>query len=173
MVINNHRRIDHLERSLASEKARVRFIEDVNEQINDKVAVLEESMKVVKRQVKDQNKNLMTILMLVKLISKSNSKETNFRTKALSKFKEFGLFFIQNGVIYGVVQILMKILWIDTILDSLTEILKLTNFVSKRSLERSKFIAKLSVSIAIFVILRKRIKSSLEKLGKTVSIFTN
>ena len=172
MVINNHRRIDHLERSLASEKARVRFIEDVNEQINDKVAALEESMRAVKRQVKDQNKNLMTILMLVKLISKT-SKEANIRTRALSKFKEFGLFFVQNGVIYGVVQVLMKILWIDSILDTLTELLKLTNFVSKRSLERSKFIAKLGLSIALFVILRKRIKSSLEKFSKTVSIFTN
>lgn len=167
MVINNHRRIDHLEEQVASEQARVRFLEDFSDQLGGKVRKLEKSMDAVKKEVSKQKKSLITIMALVKLISNHQTEQRN-NGKIVSMLKNGAISVLQNAVVFGIVQMIMRITWLDTLIDSLTEILKFSNIFSKKSLERSRFLVKLSISITLFILLREKIKSLLMKLKQAI-----
>lgn len=166
MVINNHRRIDHLEDQLALEQARVRFLEDYSEQLGVKVGKLEKSMDSVKREVIKQKKNLLTIMNIIKLISnhQSQSKKNIFEV-----VKSGMISIIQNAIVFGIIQMLIRITWLDSLIDSITELLKLSNIFSKRSVERSRFFVKLSLSITLFLLLKERIKKLLMKLKSFIN----
>lgn len=166
MVINNHRRIDHLEDQLALEQARVRFLEDYSEQLGVKVGKLEKSMDSVKREVIKQKKNLLTILNIIKLISnhQSQSKKNIFEVVKSGMISIF-----QNAIVFGIIQMLIRITWLDSLIDSITELLKLSNIFSKRSVERSRFFVKLSLSITLFLLLKERIKKLLMKLKSFIN----
>lgn len=167
MVINNHRRIDHLEEQLALEQARVRFLEDFSDQMGEKVGKLEKSMDSVKREVIKQKKSLLTILNVIKLISnhQSQTKKNRFEIIKSSMISVF-----QNAVVFGIIQMLMRIAWLDSLIDSITELLKLSNILSKKSVERSRFLVKLSVSITLFLLLKERIKKLLMKLKNVINV---
>lgn len=166
MTINNHRRIDILENELESEKARVRFLEDFSDQLGHKVNNLEKSVDSCKREVSRQKKNLTTILGLVKLLSKHEKVK---RGKFFESVKGVTVCITQNAIIFGIVQVLMKITWMDSLIDSLTELLKIGRILSDKSAERSKFMVKFGISLTIFLLLRDKIKKLLLKLKEAIS----
>lgn len=168
MVINNHRRIDQLEEQVASEQARVRFLEDFSDQLGGKVRKLEKSMDVMKKEVSKQKKSLITILTLVKLISNHQTGQRN-NSKIVSMLKSGAMSVLQNAVVFGIIQMIMKITWLDSLIDSLTELLRFSNIFTKKSVERSRFLVKLSISITLFVLLRGKIKSLLMKLKEAIT----
>lgn len=168
MAINNHRRIDNLEEQLASEQARVRFLEDYSDNLGEKVGNLENSMCSVKREVARQKKSLLTILTLVKLIS-SHRTEKEKNVKFLEMIKSGSIYVFQNAVVFGLVQMIMRLTWLDAIIDSLTGILRMGNILSKKSMERSRFLSKISISITLFMLLKEKIKELLLKLKKIIS----
>lgn len=167
MIINNHRRIDQLESQLELEQARVRYLEDFSGQLSVKVLGLEGSMDKVKKELKSQKKNILTILSLVKFISKHQSSKNS---SSLGIIKRLGASVIQNTVIYGIVHLLMKITLLDGLIDNLLGIMRLGNILSRKTMEKSRFMAKLLLSITLFVILREKIKFLLEKLRNYISI---
>ena len=163
MVINNHRRIDQLENRLESERERVQFLEDLSGKLNIKVGHLEKSMLNIKKEIGGQSKSLMTILSLVKLISNHQISRNE------SKLKRWASSIAQNALIFGLIQLLMRITWLDAMIDGLLGLLKFGDVLSRKTIERSKFLAKLAISLSLFVFLRGRIKLLLEKLRNTVS----
>ena len=166
MVINNHKRIDNLEEQLISEQARVRFLEDFSDQLGGKVVKLEKSMITVKREVIGQKKSLLTILNVMKLISNHHQMETK-RNKNFKIFEmmKFGLMkFCENGILFVLIQIIMKMSWLNTLIDSLTELLRICNVLTKKSMERSRILIKLSLSLTLFFLLKERIKELMMKL---------
>lgn len=161
MSINNHRRIDHLESNLLAEQARVRFLEDFSHQMEGKVGKMEKTMESVTRQMKHQKKTLSLILSLVRMVTEHA--KTKSRTGLfVSVFKNAA----QNALIFGAVQVLMKVLWVDSMIDGLVGLLRLTQFISKRSMERSRFLVKLSVSFALFMLLRRKLMNLLSRVQK-------
>ena len=163
MVINNHRRIDQLENRLESERERVQFLEDLSGKLNIKVGHLEKSMLNIKKEIGGQSKSLMTILSLVKLISNHQISRNE------SKLKRWASSIAQNALIFGLIQLLMRITWLDAMIDGLLGLLKFGDVLSRKTIEMSKFLAKLAISLSLFVFLRGRIKLLLEKLRNTVS----
>jgi hypothetical protein len=174
MVINNHRRIDTLEEQIGLEQARVRFLEDFSDRLGEKVGKLENSMKTVKKEVAAQKRSLMTILNIIKLISDHRA-ETRRNGKLFEIMRHGTVSVIQNALVFGIVQIVMKITWLDSLIDGITELLRLGiglgigNTLSKKSVERSRFLVKLSFSLTLFLILRERIKKILMKLKDTIN----
>lgn len=166
MSINNHRRIDHLEEDLVSERARVRFLEDFSDQLGQKVGTLEKSVESCRKEVSRQKQSLATILVLVKIIS---NHQKGRQQKAVDFLKRASLSVLQSAVIFAIVQVLMRITWLDTIIDSLTELLKFGRLLSKKSVERSRFMIKLSLSVALFLLLKEKIKKLLQKLRQAIS----
>lgn len=163
MAINNHKRIDNLEEKLSTEQARVKFLEDFSEQLDEKVGKLEGSMEKVKKEIYGQKKSLMTILMIVKLISSHQKESQKYQVniKAISS----GL--IQNFVIFGLIQAIIRITFLDEIIENLLGILRFG--LSKRTLNRSKFMIKFGFSLTLFFMLKERIKLLLSKLKGILS----
>lgn len=168
MVINNHRRIDNLEEQLISEQARVRFLEDLSDQLGEKMGKLEESMISVKREVTKQKRSLLTILNIIKLISNHRS-ETKRISKIYEIMKSGAMTVFQNAIVFGLVQILMRISWLNSLIDSLTELLRIGNVISKKSMERSRILVKLSLSLTLFFLLKERIKKLIINLKLAIN----
>lgn len=166
MNINNHRRIDNLEDELQSDKARVRFLEDFSDQLGHKVGNLEKSVDSCRKEVSRQKKSLTTILMLVRIIS---NHQKDKKERIVDYLKGITVSIAQNALIFGIVQVLVRITWLDTLINSITELLKLGRMLSKKSVERSRFMVKLGLSIALFFMLREKIKKLLQKLKQTIS----
>lgn len=164
MVINNHKRIDILEEQLLEEQARVRYLEDFSEQLDGKVGGLERSMLRVKKEISGQKKSLMMVLTIVKLINghRESNKRKGGRLMAIASG------FLQNAAIFGVIQVLMRITFIDRIIDTLLGLLRFG--LSKRTVERSKFVIKLSFSLTLFFMLKERIRNLIGKLRIALSI---
>ncbi len=169
MIINNHRRIEQLESQLESEQKRVRYLEDFSEHLNFKVDGLEKSMEKVKNEIKDQKKSLETILSLVKLITKHQSMKSNSN---MERVKRCASSIVQNAIIYALVHLLMRITWLDGLIDNLIGLLRLGNFLSRKTMEKSIILAKLMISVTLFVILKEKIKFLLEKLRSTITFLT-
>ena len=164
MVINNHKRIDNLEEQLNSEQARVRFLEDFSDQLGEKVGKLEKAMITVKREVTGQKKSLLTILNVIKIIS-NHQMETQRKNSKTFEMMKFGLMKVfQNGILFVLIQIIMKMSWLNSLIDSLTELLRIGNVLSKKSMERSRFVIKLSLSVSLFFLLKERIQELMLKL---------
>ena len=168
MVINNHKRIDILEEELSNEHARVQFLEDFSEQLDEKVGGLERSMTAVKKEISSQKKSLMAILMVVKLIS-GHEAEKRKEGRIIEIIRKGASGILQNVVIFGLIQVLMRITFLDQIIDSLLGLMRLGNILSKRTVERSKFMFKISLSLTLFFMLRERIRKLMGKLRDALS----
>ena len=163
MVINNHKRIDILEEQLSIEQARVRFLEDFSGQLDEKVGGLERSMTAVKKEITKQKKSLMAILMVVKLISGHEAKRRK-ETRFIEIIKRSASGLLQNAVIFGLIQALMRITFLDQIIDTLLGLLRLGNILSRRTAERSRLMIKISLSLTLFFVLRERIRKLMRKI---------
>ena len=163
MVINNHKRIDILEEQLSIEQARVRFLEDFSGQLDEKVGGLERSMTAVKKEITKQKKSLMTILMVVKLISGYEAKRRK-ETRLIEIVKRSASGLLQNAVIFGLIQALMRITFLDQIIDTLLGLLRLGNILSRRTVERSRLMIKISLSLTLFFVLKERIRKLMRKI---------
>ena len=171
MTINNHLRIGQLENQLKMEQARVIFLEDFSSQLHEKVGKLEMSMKTVKTEVGAQKKNMTTILAVVKLLS-SHQAQKQKQPRIIEQIRKLFVGTVQNTLIFGIIHVLMKVMWIDSLIDTVSELLAMVRVLSKKSIERSKILVKLSISIALFALLRQRIKDLLQKLKATITILT-
>ena len=163
MVINNHKRIDILEAELSSEQARVRYLEDFSEQLDDKVGGLERSMEKIKKEISGQKKSLVALLTIVKLIS-GHERERRREGKFMDIVKSAASVIIQNAFIFGLIQVMLRVSFLDQIIDSLLGLLRFGNILSRRTAERSRFMAKISLSLTIFFLLKERIRNLMEKI---------
>lgn len=163
MVINNHKRIDILEEQLSEEQARVRYLEDFSEQLDGKVGGLERSMSKVKKEISSQKKSLMTILTIVKLI---NGHESNKKKGMMGAFAS-GI--LQNTAIFAIIQALMRITFLDQVIETLLGLLP--RFGNRRTMERSRFMIKLSLTLTLFFMMKERIRNLLGRLRSAISCF--
>lgn len=164
MVINNHKRIDILEEQLSDEQARVRYLEDFSQQLDGKVGGLERSMDKVKKEISSQKKSLMMILTIVKLINGHESRKRN-----TGRLMDIASSFLQNAAIFAVIQALMRVTFLDQVIDTLLGLLRFGNILSRRTMERSRFMIKLSLSLTLFFMLKERIRNLIGKLRSALS----
>lgn len=167
MVINNHKRIDILEEQVSAEQARVKFLEEFSDELDGKVGKLEGSLEQVKKEISGQKKSLKSILMIVNLIS-NHQKETNrCEGRLIKSFQSVSSGLLQNFVIYGLIQVAMRITFLDQTIETLLGILRLG--MNKGAVDRSKFMIKFGVSLALFFMLKERIRKLLSKLRGILS----
>lgn len=166
LVLNNHKKMMHLESALEMERARLRFVEDRSAITEVKLNQVNNALRQASKKITSYHKSFTTMAALMKLVlhhrKAKHSQSPIERVRDFIKAIPIKDLMVQNGATLAASLLVSRILWLDSIISGLSKLL-LFSQMSKKTIERTRLGLKISVIIFIFVMLRKRINELLEK----------
>ncbi len=174
MIIGNNKKIASLHHILDAERARLRFVEDKSEQLEQQVGALKFALLEAGGKLRNYHRNLLTVITLLKLTTLKPAKTTNSLVDRVKNillsinFASVGHIVSQNAIGVLLSILLSRVFWIDSIIDGLGKLLFLLN-LPKNSVNRTKLGMKISAIIFIFVMLRKRLQNTVTQFKAWVN----